>query len=262
MEIIWLASYPKSGNTFLRALLYSYFFEPLSANSALVNERIPDIHKLAKDDKGLNEALNQTCFVKTHFMMSEKHPYQLSTKGFIYVLRNPRDVLHSAARYLGANGTKETMASFASDFINGRGWSGWQGAGYGDWVEHVGSWLATSSKVPHLFLRYEDLRQDARGQMLRVLSFLNSSVDDEKLDRTIRCCTIESMRALEATEKAKMSPTLFDELFNIYRPEEKNKQPFVGEGLINQSLDLDGTGLLERAYTDRFGKLTGVFGYY
>ena len=53
--VTWLASYPKSGNTWLRFLLYSYYYGSVTV-SAQVAERIPDIHALEAD--ALQERLN------------------------------------------------------------------------------------------------------------------------------------------------------------------------------------------------------------
>lgn len=44
MKIIWLASYPRPGNTFLRFLLYHYFFGKLESSTEL-ESKIPDLHK-------------------------------------------------------------------------------------------------------------------------------------------------------------------------------------------------------------------------
>ena len=49
MSIIWLASYPKSGNTWLRFLLYNYLFGEVR-RSGDIARRIPDIHTLTTLD--------------------------------------------------------------------------------------------------------------------------------------------------------------------------------------------------------------------
>jgi hypothetical protein len=95
MRIVWLASFPKSGNTWLRFLVYSYMYGPPQASSE-VGERIPDIHHGAKLSVPPGDG---QLFVKTHLMPGPNHPFMDRTQGFVYVVRHPKDVLLSNLNY-------------------------------------------------------------------------------------------------------------------------------------------------------------------
>ncbi len=66
MDIIWLASYPKSGNTFLRLLLYRYIYAD-TIDTKKIEKIIPDLHKLLSNRKKLNLNLTGSVLAKTHF---------------------------------------------------------------------------------------------------------------------------------------------------------------------------------------------------
>ena len=98
-EIIWLASYPKSGNTWVRFFLYSYYVG-IPMKSGDINHKIPDIHSTPE----LLQSAENRIFCKTHFLASDKHPHIKDTAGIIYLLRHPRDVLLSNLNYFYLTG--------------------------------------------------------------------------------------------------------------------------------------------------------------
>ena len=96
-KIMWLASYPKSGNTWLRFALAA-LMQPDFTKSAEVGAWIPDIHKSPFQLK-YHPQLN-FAFAKTHFPFSPSLPHINETSGFIYIIRNPIDVLISNFNYI------------------------------------------------------------------------------------------------------------------------------------------------------------------
>ena len=89
-RITWLASYPKSGNTWLRFIVHHLLFGPLEATADL-QRRIPDAHKVGRwadvPDGG-------SLFVKTHWCFG-RIPVRHEPLGFIAVVRNLFDVIAS-----------------------------------------------------------------------------------------------------------------------------------------------------------------------
>ena len=252
MNIIWLASYPKSGNTYLRFLIYNYLYTEVN-ESMEVEKAMPDIHKLLTAGKGLNTGVSQSVFVKTHFCYNDKLPYHKETRGFIYIIRNPRDVLLSNSRYSGVTGNQQiNLKKFAHQFINVMGVPRWKKMNMGTWPEHIASWLSATSQYPHLFLKYEDLRNDPTTSLQEIINFLKLELDEEKVKKAIEMSSLEVMRDLEIKEKEKSVETLFDD--------QGKDQYFVGEGKTNQSLAHIGEDT-DDFFQKRFGKFMNIFGY-
>tara|TARA_B100001013_G_scaffold337116_1_gene256947 strand:- start:544 stop:1302 length:759 start_codon:yes stop_codon:yes gene_type:complete len=252
MNIIWLASYPKSGNTYLRFLIYNYLYAEVS-ESIEVENKMPDIHKLLSSGRGLNTELNQSVFAKTHFCYNEKHPYHKDTRGFIYIIRNPRDVLLSNSRYSGVTGNQQIdLQAFAHQFINLMGVPRWKKMNMGTWPEHIATWLSATSQFPHLFLKYEELRKDPVSILKNIIQFLNLEFNEKRLNRAIEMSSLEVMRVLEKKEKENSTKTLFDD--------QGKDQYFVGEGKSNQSLAHIGEDT-EELFQNRFGRVMNIFGY-
>ena len=248
MKVVWLASYPKSGNTFLRMLLHNYLYGE-TKDTGLVSERIPDIH-LHKTV--LNTSSDERKLVKTHFCFSWNHPYAEHTSGFIYIMRNPRDVLLSSARYLCTTSSHDELRKFSQYFINEMGVPLVRKLRVGNWPEHVASWLSFAPKVPHLFITYEDLRMDT-GKILRsALHFIGLEPDDSRIQMAVDSCEINKARTHEIEEKKLGRIVIYNEL--------PNNRYFVGEGKTGQSLIHIGEDI-EQLYKDKFGSIANLFGY-
>jgi len=252
MNIVWLASYPKSGNTFLRLLLYRYIYADVINRTKEVEEKLPDLHKLLAEGKKLNVALDGSVLVKSHFLLSSQHPYFSHTVGFIYILRNPRDVILSNARYLGFHKDHNLLYSFVENFIKNKGVDRWTQMGMGSYIGHLISWLNGVNSFPHLFIKYENLKEKPIETLTNVINFLGIGVDDKKIKEAIEDCDIKKLRELEKQEKQNNETTVF----RISSKEEY----FIGQGKSNQSLaEIDQE--LEDLYQEEFEGFVRIFGY-
>ena len=252
MRIVWLASYPRSGSTYLRFLLYGYLFSDIT-DSMEVEGRLPDLHKMLARGEKLKTELDVSMFIKTHFLFGPRHPHVTHTTGFIYLLRNPRDVLLSNSRFSGVTFNRPIdVREFALRFIDEMGVSRWRETGMGTWSENFASWYAASASHPHLFVRYEDLKAKPAELLRRLLDFLEVEIDEARLERAVRGSALESMRRLEDAEREREQNTLFSD------QGEGNR--FVGSGLTGQSLEPLGEEV-ESLYQKRFGSITQLFGY-
>ncbi|HTN93640.1 MAG TPA: sulfotransferase domain-containing protein [Gallionella sp.] len=251
MKVVWLASYPKSGNTFARMLLHTYLYGK-SQNSEEIAGKIPDIHQILKQNKSLVPNEDSRVLVKTHFCLTADHPYAEVTTGYIYILRNPRDVLLSNARYLGVDGNPDSLRKFALSFINDLGVPRWRQMKMGSWPEHLASWLNSANRLPHIFIKYEDLRMDTANTLKRVISFLGEEPEDSRIQMAVNNCTLEKAKKFEVEEKRQGRKRIYVDL--------PNNASFVGEGRIAQSLAGIGEDV-ESLYQERFGRLVSIFGY-
>lgn len=88
--IVWIASYPKSGNTWLRFLIAHLAHGELERSGDL-QARVPDAHKVR--DWSASKVSGAE-FIKTHWL--PRHlPKQFTTAGLVYIARNPFDVIAS-----------------------------------------------------------------------------------------------------------------------------------------------------------------------
>ncbi len=221
-SIIWLASYPKSGNTWLRAFLANYVFntkEPVPINQ---------IHRLGMGDSsanaykrvapGFNPTDPQDCarhrdavlkgivgnkadvnFVKTHCENGTAFGVTLvpssMTRAAIYILRNPLDVALSFASHYGKS-IDETIEGLRRDdnVLLGDSQNTFQFLG--NWSNHVLGWTRARG-FPVLTLRYEDMQSDPAATFRLALEHIGLPVQDERLERAIRHSSFEELRRQE-----------------------------------------------------------------
>lgn len=181
---VFVASYPRSGSTWLRFLL----FEILTRDSAgfdNVNRVIADVGRHRQSPALLP---NGGRLVKTH--EAYRDVYQKA----IYLVRDPRDVVISEYEYEKAQDRiSEDFDSFVMLSLTGRS------NGFGPWQEHVISWLesplARSGRL--LVIKFEELRQQTEDVVADVLSFLGVEGDRQAIRDAIANNSVQRMRAKE-----------------------------------------------------------------
>jgi len=223
-SIIWLASYPKSGNTWLRA-----FFHNLMRNP----DRSYDINRLSDLTVGDGQAhwyqeldprpasqysiadvqrmrplvqrkiaslQRDSVLVKTHNALMEDDGHPLIdfevTAATIYVVRNPLDVVISWSHHL-AKPLDETI-----DFMN---MDGAQSANtdsnvyelHGSWRQNVMSWTQHPSPQLHV-VRYEDMLETPLKTFGAVARFLGVDPPRARLEKAIK---LSSFRVLQEQER-------------------------------------------------------------
>ena len=217
--IIWLASYPKSGNTLLRSMLSAYLFskdgifnfELLRNIKQFPNDDILERMGVNADDK--NEIIknsvraqetfnnkNSVGFVKTHNMLfnyKKKYPFTNleNTLGVIYLVRDPRNVLLSYSRHLDIS-IEETLKFITLGKGN-------KNDIMGNWSENYQSWKALSENKRYLLIKYEELTLKREEVFLKILKFIYQLtnrkliLDNKKLDNVIQSTTLKSLKNLE-----------------------------------------------------------------
>jgi hypothetical protein len=222
-KIIWLASYPKSGNTWLRTFLHNLLRDPpdgydinktgdfCSLDSSIVHFepflKTPWLHWKAEDVANTRwQAQRHICmrqeddiFAKTHNALIDFKGkpliYPDLTAGVIYIVRNPLDVCISMADHNGLNLDQAIRRLNDPDTVtvnNAR-------AVYeihGSWSSHVQSW----TEVPQpgkLLVRYEDMLSQPEVAFGRVARFLGLQPPADRLARAIKNSSFEKLRAQE-----------------------------------------------------------------
>ncbi len=260
MGIIWLASYPKSGNTWVRFILSHALFGP-PEKSIDVSRRVPDLHRRLPDDRLARPDDGAPLLVKTHFELTPSHPELARTDRALHIIRDPRDVLLSALNYRRLNGVTEAQLSdraYAEMFINTGGDPTWKQQKMGTWASHAESWTS-AGRFPVKTIRYEDLRADTHGVMRAAVEFLGLEIDDAALDRAIAASTFDSLRAIEIREKA--DPKRKQGLFLGDTRTSKQGVFFMNKGRTGQSLDRAIGPGLDAMLGARLGEACARLGY-
>jgi hypothetical protein len=225
-KIIWLASYPKSGNTWIRALLVNYLqnslkpadinrltdliassrtlfdewagVESSSLDNAVIERLRPGVYRC------MARELNKTNYVKVHdaWGLTDQgggvFPADI-TGGVIYILRNPLDMAASLANHY------DTSIEEAVDHLCDPGFalskrkdepSRQLMQKMGTWSDHVGSWLDRSGLPVHL-VRYEDLKRDPDCFFGEVVRFCGLPWDEERVKRAVAFSDFSELRGQE-----------------------------------------------------------------
>jgi hypothetical protein len=245
-SVTWLASYPKSGNTWVRFMLANYLLGvPVSSMDSLDKE-VPDYTRLLSQGRMVPLDNSRQMIVKTHFLpeLEVMQSYRRRTGKIVCLVRNPRDVILSSARMLNVADAKK--GAFVKDFIAHRGVPHWIKNGWGTWQRSVQEWTTPEgvreyfSGAEVLTLRYEELRADPAVSLRRVVDFLDlgGPVDGCRIDWAVENATQRKMRIIEQLEQASGINAYLDL---------SHRKPFVGAGLTGQSLATLGADV-EAAY--------------
>ncbi len=222
---IFLASYPKSGNTWLRSIIVNFYnsgkdFRLTDLKSIPLlsikkhfddfdNKIYYDNNKLDYDWLSqniikcqilLNKKINYLNIFKTHSVRHKNFTNETVNAGFIYIVRDPRDVVVSLKNFSGkkideiinellfskslmisTNGAQELLST---------------------WELHIKSWL-NYSNVPRLIIRYEDLKKNPIDIILNIKNFLNKIhslniyFSENDINRIIENTNFNTLKKLE-----------------------------------------------------------------
>ena len=265
--IIWLASYPKSGNTWLRSLLSSYYF---STNGEFNFELLKKIDQFPsvnyfKDDKDLYLKPEDTAekwldkqveinkekkllLFKTHNAMCKINGNRFTdpknTLGGIYIVRDPRNIVTSLANHYQITIDKayEFMKDRKRAIIEKKGNRYLGFTALFSWDFHIDSWL-NYRNFPILVIRYEDLQSETFQTLKKVISFIKDiskskkNFDRSKAKETIKSCEFEKLKKMEEKKG-------FDEA--AFKKDKSERIKFFNLGIENNYKNLLNTNLISQ----------------
>lgn len=234
-SIVWLASYPSSGSTWVRVLLKNIFdpsagpvrINALDANSLANRLWLDDRLGLDTADMSLAElrALRSAAqaliaggggtFVKTHESREQADILAAHTKAILYVVRNPLDVCHSYAAHMGCDldqaidcmADPQHALSEQQNLLRPN-----LRQHIGSWSDHVKGWLATD-EVPCICIRYEDLHLTAIATLDRVMRGIGHTASRSDLQRAYDNSRFGVLAAQEADAGFREKPSTAERFF-------------------------------------------------
>ena len=272
MAIIWLASYPKSGSTWLRAVLTSYLRPdagPVSINDLVATNLIDrscfdEVLGLPSSDLTPGEALKlrpllhelmaaelpAPAFVKVHdaCVRTPAGPLfpRAATAAAIYLVRNPLDVAVSYAHHLNApiGVAVREMNRDEPARAGATGLNGWLFEEWLSWSANVSSWLR--AELPVHVARYEDMLADPAGSFGAIVRFAGLEWSPSRLERAVDAARFDRLRAQEERDGFRERQPTAPSFFRAGR-----------SGDWRTALSRDHV----RALVDRHGPVMGRFGY-
>ena len=221
--IVWLASYPKSGNTLLRSILATYLYSSdgrVKFDHLYKIKQFPaieDFKKLKIDmsnekevfanfieaQKIINED-KKVKFIKTHSSLSKINNCNFTdfknSLGAIYIVRDPRNVVTSYAHHYSI-GVDEAFIQMTDQELFLSKTEIHPEVFISSWRLNYLSWKKAS--IPVLIVKYEDLIKNTKEKLIEVLNFfqtlgMNKSLyDDKKLENVIKSTQFSNMQKLE-----------------------------------------------------------------
>jgi hypothetical protein len=198
--IIWIASYPKSGNTWVRSLLASYYFSKIDSkfpdlnkipnfnvgdfvnNSKLLKNNLDISAHWVKVQNWINKNYNKTIFFKTHnacvSINNNNFTNSEYSKGCIYIVRDPRNVITSYKNFetksyeeiLTHMNRKDAFLTSNKKFEDKFGFKGFEFIS--SWSLNYNSWVNNNLNIPVCLVRYEDLINDTINELERMVGFI------------------------------------------------------------------------------------------
>ena len=250
--IIWIASYPKSGNTWIRSFLAAYYFckdGTFDINNLIKIEDYPNKQffkeqvKEGEIHKQWAESQKKICdekkikFLKTHNSLIKAFEYDFTqpkyTLGVVYIIRDPRNVITSVKNHNDFKTYEEALKfmqndnAILSDYKHLKNYA--KTTIINSWRINYQSWLQ-NNYYRRLTVKYEDMIENPNQVFRDLIVFVNTicrfnnGVDSKKLKNAIESTSFKNLQSIENQGK-------FSE--NVYSLKDKRKIKFFNLGPQN-----------------------------
>ena len=232
--IIWLASYPKSGNTWVRSFISSLLYTndgkvsfsklnkigQFPARSQFLNfiDDLQNVKEVSKNWSSVQNYLNldnKIKFLKTHHINCKIENYeftdQTNTLGVIYIVRDPRNVACSVKNHFSLNNYEEVKNFLFRE-------NNWLGiikdrdqaimdnkipTLISSWKTNYLSWKNKTKN--YLLIKYENLLNDPNNEFFKISKYLENhlkiNISKEKVNKAIESCSFKNLQKLEIEGK-------------------------------------------------------------
>jgi len=225
--IFWLASYPKSGNTWLRTLISSYYYSKDGIYTDNIIKKIgqfPEKRHFTEFEydqnivtdttrfwlqaqKNINKD-KQLRFFKTHNAFGALNNQSFTNKensiGCIYIVRDPRNVITSLKNHYEMNDeqalkwmTNEKQFIYDVQNLEKDGYSDFQFIS--SWETNYKSWIV-QKQIPFKLIRYESLLNETYAVFKDIIEFINKTsginkkIDKERLKNSVQSTSFNKLK--------------------------------------------------------------------
>ena len=243
--IIWCASYPKSGNTWVRAIIASLVYSKngifnfdMLRKVSLFPKRFyfkdfisdySDLKKISQYWINAQEKINsdgKLKIYKTHNgnynFLGNDFTNKKNTAGVIYIVRDPRNVIASISNHYQLN--LQESVNFLLDekrFLYNKNDPNDLSEEniitlLGSWKSHYNSWKISSSSI---LIRYEDLLTNTKLEIKKISDFvkkyINFEINNEKIQNILKSTSFEKLKAMEEKEGFEEASSSDVKFFNL-----------------------------------------------